>query len=364
MTHLPKILFAAAAAAPIGIVPALTLGSASPAGAQQQMESISWSVEQEGTRSDKIQLTVESRWNGNSRSTWSNDRPLSELSGLSAGQLAGRRGPVRFALIHEAGRLDCSGTAGSWSGRGACSFTPDPGFASYLQARGMGVPTRHQAFSLTMSGVGRELVDALARSGFERPNVEQLTAMGIHGVSADYIRALSGLGYRLAAEDVVSFKIHDVDPEYIRALAPIAPKLRHISASDLVSLKIHGVQPEFVRALAAMGPEFQQVTADDLVSMAIHGVRPELAASFVRYEGGRLTSDDLVSMSIHGVTADYINQIAALGYRNLSADDFVNMAIHGVTPAYVSSLRRAGLAPTTADQLVRLRLSGFDPDTR
>jgi len=358
----PLLLVLAVAA--LGGPSAVALPSAAQAAADQQAESIEWTLSGEHRQGAKVQLSIESRWNANSRSMWSNDRSLSELAGLSPAQLAGARGPVRFALVREAGRLDCSGTAGSFRGGGACSFTPDVGFATFLQARGIGAPTRHQAFTLTMSGVGRDLVDALDKGGFERPSVEQLASMGIHGATADYVKALSGLGYRLTADDVVAFKIHDVEPDYIRALAPIAPKLRHISPSDLVSLKIHGVEPQFVRAMAAMGPQFADVTADDLVNMAIHGVKPELAASFVRLEGGQLRSDDVVSMAIHGVTADYVEQIAALGYRNLSAQDFVNMAIHGVTPDYVRSLRRSGMAPVSAQQLVRLRLSGFDPDVR
>lgn len=355
------IIATAAAACTSAISPALSVAS-SPGPAVQQSERIDWSIE----RGDggKVQLTIDSRWDANNNSMWSNDRPISDLSGLNGAQLAGPMGPVRFALIREAGRLDCGGNAGNGRGSGRCSFTPDSGFGTYLQAHGIGAPTRHQAFSLTMSGVGRDLIDALDKGGFERPTVDQLTAMGIHGATADYVRTLSGLGYRLSASDVVAFKIHGVEPDYIRALAPIAPKLRHISPSDLVSLKIHGVEPGFVRAMASMGPEFQDVTADDLVSMSIHGVKPELASAFVRLEGGQLRSDDLVSMAIHGVTADYIERLASAGYRNLSADDLVTMAIHGVTPGYVLSLRRSGMAQLSANQLVRLRLSGFDPDTK
>ena len=326
-----KLVIAAAGATCIcSAVPALFLGSSAPAAAQE-MESINWSID----RADvgRVQLTMESRWNGNSRSTWSNDRPISELSGLSEAQLAGPSQPVRFPFIREAGRFDCSGRAGGYIGSGACSFTPDAGFASFLQARGIGAPSRQQAFSLAMSGVGRDLVDALDKGGFERPTVDQLTAMGIHGATADYVRALSGLGYRLSADDVVAFKIHGVEPDYVRELAAIGPKLQRIQPGDLVSLKIHGV-------------------------------RPELARSFVRLEAGRLDSDDLVSMAIHGVTSSYIEQLAAIGYRNLSAGDLVTMAIHGVSPSYVQSLQRAGMAHLSAEQLVRLRNSGFDPNEK
>jgi hypothetical protein len=346
------------------MIPTLLLGVAQPAAAQPA-ETIGWSIENAGRdkNGSEVQLTINRRWGGN-HSTWSNRRSIGELRGLNAAQVIGPTQPVRFELAREAGRLDCSGTAGHSSGSGSCSFTPDLGFSTFLEARGIGRPDRQQSYSLTMSGVGRDLVDALDKGGFARPTIDQLTAMGIHGATADYVRALSGLGYHLSADDLVSFKIHGVEPDYIRGFAAMGPSLRQISPSDLISLRIHGVKPEFVRELAAIGPEFRSVTADGLVAMAIHGVRPDLARAFVTYEGGRLNSDDLVAMAIHGVTASYIEQLAALGYRNFTADDLVSISIHGVTPGFVRSLQRVGVTRVSAAQLVRLRISGFDPDER
>jgi hypothetical protein len=347
------------------LAPAVT-ASAPASVASERPDSIGWSIDRNGPGKDgsQVQLTIDSRWGANNRSTWSNSRSLVELQGLGQAQLMGPGQPVRFALVKEAGRLDCSGTAGSGRGSGACTFTPDVGFSSFLEARGIGRPSNRQAYSLTMSGVGRDLVDALDKNGFTRPNIDQLTAMGIHGATAAYVRELGGLGYRLSADDVVAFKIHGVEPSYIREMAAIGPALRQIAPSDLVALRIHGVKPQFVREMAALGPEFRNVTADALVSMAIHGVKPEMARTYVELEGGRLRADDVVSMAIHGVTADYIRQLAALGYRNLSAENLVSMAIHGVSPGFVSSLHRAGMTRLSADQLVRLRISGFDPNGR
>lgn len=381
-----KLVIAGAAAA---CAPAMTASFPVPATAQE-VQSISWSINPTGSSENgHLQLTVDSRWGAGNHSTWSNSRRIEELQGLSSAQLMGPMQPVRFALVKEAGGLDCSGNAGSGRGSGACSFTPDAGFASYLQARRIGRPSAHDAYSLTMSGVGRDLVDALDKYGFTRPNVDQLTAMGIHGATASYVQELGGLGYRLSADDVIAFKIHGVEPTYIREMAAIGPALRHISASDLVALRIHGVKPEFVREMAAIGPAFGNVTADELVAMAIHGVRPELARAYVQLEGGRLSSDDVVSMSIHGVSAEFVQRLAALGYRSLSADDIVSMAIHGVnadyveqlaalgyrpgaedlvslrihgvTADYVRRLQQSGMTQLSADQLVRLRLAGFEP---
>ncbi|MFL6850312.1 MAG: hypothetical protein ACJ8EH_05585 [Sphingomicrobium sp.] len=341
---------------------AAALGALAPASpAAQPTSNIRWSIETPGSRFDghDVQLTIDSRWSPNSRSTWSNDRNLSEI-GLSPAQVTGSSQPVRFTFAREAGRLDCIGTAGSGRGSGSCVFTPDAGFASFLAARGIGQPGAQQSFSLAMSGVGRDLVGALEKGGFERPSVEQLTAMGIHGATAPYVRALAGSGYHLSADDLVAFKIHGVEPDYVRQLGAIGPRLQHIGPSDLVALKIHGVRADYVRELAAIGPEFRNLSADDLVAFAIHGVRPALARAYVEANGRRLEPDAVVAMAIHGVTPEFINALAALGYRNLSADDLVALSIHGVTADYVQSLQRAGMPRLSADQLVRLRLAGFD----
>ena len=371
--------------------PAVTASFPVPAAAEQ-VQSINWSFETNGPGKDgsEVQLTVDSRWGPGNHSTWSNSRRVDELQGLTRAQLMGPAQPVRFALVREAGRLDCAGTAGGGRGSGACSFTPEAGFATYLDARRIGRPDAHQAYSLTMSGVGRELVDALDKNGFARPTIDELVAMGIHGATASYVRDLGGLGYHLTAHDLIAFKIHGVEPEFIREMAAIGPALRQISPSDLVALRIHGVKPEFVREMAAIGPEFRNVTADDLVAMAIHGVRPELARTYVQLEGGPLRADDVVAMAIHGVTAsyverlaaagyrhlsaadlvsmaihgvnpDFVQQLSAMGYRELSADDLVSLAIHGVTADYVRRLQQNGMARVSAEQLVRLRLAGFEP---
>ena len=133
--------------------------TASFVGAQAAPGTIRWSIDPDSStmRAGKVQLTIDSRWEPNSHSTWSNDRPIADLKGLSAAQLAGPRGPARFALVKDAGRLDCSGTAGGYTGEGSCTFSVDPRFVSYLQSRGMSAPTQHQAFTLTMSGVGEPI---------------------------------------------------------------------------------------------------------------------------------------------------------------------------------------------------------------
>ncbi len=89
---------------------------------------------------------------------------------------------MRFAIVREAGRLDCGGAAGGLVGNGTCSFTAEPGFSDFLAAQGIGRPSTRQAFTLAMSEVGRELVLALKGSTIQGQMSNELSAMGIHGV--------------------------------------------------------------------------------------------------------------------------------------------------------------------------------------
>src|SRR5690348_10521036 len=125
--------------------PAVAASALEPPSAAERIE---WSIDRDRSMVDagKVQLRIESVWGERSRSIWSNDRPVADLQGLSVAQLSGPSGPARFSLIKDSGHLDCSGTAGNFTGHGACSFSVDPRFVAYLQQRGIGTPTPHEAF--------------------------------------------------------------------------------------------------------------------------------------------------------------------------------------------------------------------------
>lgn len=344
----------------LAAMPLLALSSSASA----QVRPIEWSIEPagKGPAGDQVQLTIESRWEPGNHSVWSNSFAVSEISGLTMLQVSGPRGPVRFALVRDAGRLDCGGELGGYRGNGTCTFSADQGFLSYLSAQGIGQPTVRQAFTLAMSRVSRDLIESMQSIGYARPDIKQLTSMAIHGVSAEYVRGLAASGYRLkSADDLVKFKIHGVSIDYIRELAAISPELRQIDAADLVNMRIHGVKPDYVRAMAAMGPEFRSLSADDLIAFRIHGAKPEMVRAFAKIGEGPLKRDEVVAMAIHGVSAGYIDELMALGYRDMRADDLVRMRIHGVTPDYVRRLQQEGMTSLSADQLVRLRVAGYSP---
>ncbi len=103
---------------------------------------IDWSIDASRNQAEKVQLEMRTRSSrGNESSNWSTGYSVSELQGLAGAQLAARvANPVRFALVRDAGRLDCSGSAGNRAGSGTCRFSADEGFAAFLQSRGIGRP--------------------------------------------------------------------------------------------------------------------------------------------------------------------------------------------------------------------------------
>jgi hypothetical protein len=315
---------------------ACTASSAAPNRSDDRpLGAIRWSIDGHDSREDgKVQVSFRTGEGSRNNSNWSSGYDFAELQGLSSAQLNGSSQPVRFALIREAGRLDCTGTTGNRQGIGTCTFAADAGFAGRLAAAGIGRPTDRQAFNLTLADVRYELVDELGRYGYDKPDVGDLVAMGIHGATAGYVRDIAAAGYRLGKAD------------------------------GLVKFRIFGIDARFIRDMAAIGPQFSKLGAEDLVKFKIHGVRPELVRAYTQLGYPTLDSDDLVAMQIHGVSPQFITELAGLGYRGIPTDQLVKLRIHGVTPEFIRGLKAEGIALPSAEQLVRLRLAGYRPGTR
>ena len=81
------------------------------------------------------------------------------LQGLSAGQLAGDGGPVRFRVPRDAGTLRCDGIVRRGRGTGECTFVANAAFADALAARGIGRPTPDEQFSMALNDIGIAYVD-------------------------------------------------------------------------------------------------------------------------------------------------------------------------------------------------------------
>ena len=251
-------------------------------------------------RGGDVQLTMRSgtdRHNNNMSSSFS----LPQLAGLSPAWANG--GPLSFALVRDAGRVDCAGIARVGKAEGTCRFTRNQAFSDLLVRSGMARPTDEQAFGLTLVEARRDLLDALRAARYPMPSVDDYIAMTAVGVTPRYIADLSRAGYR---------------PDNTNRLIEFA------------ALK---VEPEYLAALSRSG--YANLPQEQVVQLAALKIDPEFIRGFER-----------------------------IGYRNLDVDKLVQLKALDVTPEFVEAVRRGGMRNPSVDQLVQLKAIGFEPSTR
>ncbi len=232
---------------------------------------------------------------------WSTDFAGGELAGLDFNRLrAGGNQALRFALVREAGRLDCAGAGGHSAASGDCRFTPDPAFTSFLVSRGMRRCAESQNFSMMAVNVRRDVVDALHAARYPVPTCDELISLTAVGVDGGYISGLARVGYR----------------------PPNLDTLLQFKALNITSTWIEG---------------------------------------FVRHGMGRMDPEELVQLKALDITGDYIAGFQRAGYRNLSADQLVQLKALGVTPEYAAAVRRGTSELPTPERLVELKAIGFRP---
>src|ERR1044071_564202 len=84
---------------------------------------------------DGIHLSLERRTERGGRNQMGQTFDFSELQGLTRERAPGT-GPVRFALVREAGRVDLEGSFQDGRGSGTFTFTPNQSFVGAMKGRG------------------------------------------------------------------------------------------------------------------------------------------------------------------------------------------------------------------------------------
>ncbi|HET9811486.1 MAG TPA: hypothetical protein VFP53_07295, partial [Sphingomicrobium sp.] len=141
-------------------------------------------------RSGQVQLSLFSGENGHH--SMSSSFRANELEGLDLASLQSPGNtPVRFAIVREAGRVDCTGAGGALIATGTCTFAADAGFNQYLASHGIARPDREESYGLAMVGATRALVDSLAAANYPMPDIDELTSLAAVDVTPAYINDLS-----------------------------------------------------------------------------------------------------------------------------------------------------------------------------
>jgi hypothetical protein len=250
-------------------------------------------------RSGEIYVRFQRDRNGHSENNWSTSFRPSELAGLDIGALnsPGTR-PVRFAVVRDAGRVDCAGLGGNQMARGTCSVTTDSAFLRLLADNRIGQPTADQAFALIAVNVRRDLVAALGEARYPTSTIEQLIELSAVDVTPAYIRALAAQGYRPPSiQGLVEFGALKITPEYIGSFARAG--YGNLKPDELVQLKALEITPEYIAGFDRIG--YGRLPIGTLVQLKAMDITPDYVRAVA--QGGILPSPDHL-VQLKAVTGD------------------------------------------------------------
>lgn len=284
--------------------------------------------------------------------------PVSALEGLSAAQLSGAEGPVRFALRRDAGTFTFDGHVRGGVGGGTYSYAPNQAFGGELSKRGVGRPTDKEQYEMAKHDIGLAFVDELKSQGYPTPTTELLVKAGHHGARLEYLREMGQMGYKVGTlEALIKMRDHGVSPDYVKGMNALGQKL---TADQLVNARDHGVTPEFASELAALG--YGSMPVEGLIRVRDHGVTPDFVKALSAAGYSKLSIDELVNTRDHGVNPEYIKAMADAGYNKLALAELVNARDHGVTPDYISGMKSLGFGSLALKQVVTARDHGVTPE--
>ena len=157
-------------------------------------------------------------------------------------------------------------------------------------------------------------------------DLDKMIAMKIQGVTPEYARAMSQLGFgKLSADDLIACKIHGVSPEAIAEFKKQGLEVKSIQ--DAISYRIFEVTPSFVDGMTKAG--FKDLDSKKLLALRVQGVTPEYAQSIAQQYPGA-TVDDVIKTKIFNINADFIASAKKHGFTNLSLEKLVKIRISGV----------------------------------
>jgi hypothetical protein len=276
------------------LLTAITVSSACVAGTA---DPIQFTI-QPPSHAGEVKIRFE-RDRGTNHNDWSSSFAPAELAGLDMGSLnsPGTR-EIRFAIVREAGRLDCVGTGGNQLARGSCNLTPDPQFNAFLRQHGITEPTEDHTFGMVALNVHRDLVTALADARYPTPTIGKLLELTAVNATPAYIRGLAAQGYRPQSLDgLVQFAALKITPEYIGSF--MRAGYSDLKPDELVQLKALNITPDFVAGFERIG--YGRLPVDKLVQLKAMDITPE----FVRavQQGGTLPSPEHL-VELRAVTRD------------------------------------------------------------
>ena len=264
----------------------------------QSADWISFTLQPERSNPARIHANFRHEGRGRNDNSWSTGFMPSDLIGMevSSFHASGTR-PLHFAIVREAGRLDCAGTGGNDFASGNCRFSPDPVFMRLLTARGIGQPTREQAFALMAVNARSELIDALGTARYPTPTIDNLMALSALRVDETYIAGMARAGYRPATlQSLIEFKALGITPEWIGGFARIG--YANLPSEELVQMRALGITPDYISAFERIG--YHNLPVRKLVELKAMNITPEFVRSVAGEQKELPAVGELVNRKIFG----------------------------------------------------------------
>jgi hypothetical protein len=251
----------------------LCAGLAVSSACANQTDVVHFTLDAERGGNGKIQASFRDDRSSRDDDNWSTGFLPSELIGLEVSSFRGPTiRPLRFAIVREAGRLDCAGNGGGERASGTCRFTADPGFTQLLVSRGIGSPTPRQAFGLMAVNVRREVIDAVGAAHYPTPTIDNLMALAALGVDGRYIGEMARAGYRPnSIQRLIGFKALGITPQWIAGFVGIG--YANVPGDGLVQMRALGITPDFITGYERIG--YRNLPVDTLVQLKALGITPD-----------------------------------------------------------------------------------------
>jgi hypothetical protein len=261
-------------------------------------EWIHFTLEPDRSNGVQVEARFRSGIPSHNDNNWSTDFRPTDLVGLD---LAGFRGagnrPLRFAVIREAGRLDCSGSGGESYAHGDCRFTANPAFTQLIESRGIGRPTFEQSFGLMAVDARRDLIDAVTAAHYPTPSIDNLLGLSALRVDGAYIAEMARVGYRPKTIDsLIQFKALNITPQWIAGF--VRSGYANLPADELVQLKALNITPEFIAGFDRIG--YSHLPVNQLVQLKALDITPEFVQRVAAVDSGLPPVDKLVELKAFG----------------------------------------------------------------
>jgi len=214
-------------------------------------------------------------------------------------------------------------------------------------------PARPQGSDSASRETESSYIDSLKSVGLDNLTADQLIALRIQDVTAEYVKGIQAEGLHPDVEDLIAMRVQGITPGFVRQLraAGLNPDLHQI-----IALKVQGADGEYYRQLVEAG---LQPNVDSLIGLKVQGVTPEYVRE-LRSAGLQVTADQVIALKVQDVTPEYLRALHDLGIEP-RANDAIALRVQDVTPEYVRSIQALGLKPTV-NELIALKVQDVTPE--